>query len=63
MSEQTLGWLFSSTRSVDFFEISGIITVSVAHGAAVCRSRPAGSVELKKILINMQTHWKSGVVL
>ena len=36
---------------IDFFGVSGIITISVAHGAIVCRPYPAKGVELKYVII------------
>nr|DAH31901.1 MAG TPA: hypothetical protein [Caudoviricetes sp.] len=38
---------------VDFFGVSGIIIISVAHGAIVCRHYPAKGVELKYVIIYM----------
>lgn len=38
---------------VDFFGVSGIITISVAHGAIVCHPYPAKGVELKYVIIYM----------
>lgn len=45
--------------SLDFFGASGIIIISVARGAIVCRPYPAKGVELKEILTYVQSHWRA----
>ena len=39
--------------SIDFFNVSGILIISIAHGAIVCRHYPAKGVELKYVVIYM----------